>query len=31
MLIKQKIKPPEFNEAITHVWSYCSNHEKMNL
>lgn len=25
MLIKQKTKPSEFNESITHIWSYCSN------
>ena len=25
MLIKQKTAPLEFNEAITHIWSYCSN------
>jgi hypothetical protein len=31
MLIKQKAKASEFNEAITHIWSYCSDFiEKKN-
>ncbi|QNM84581.1 hypothetical protein H9W90_10270 [Polaribacter pectinis] len=25
MLIKQKTNPEQFNESITHIWSYCSN------